>query len=263
MPLVASRAAVAVAIAAAMEVIVVVMEATVEAMAATVAATVVVGDLPEDQDQEGQAAPQVDLAVAQVVLEDDQEMDAEDDQETVLEDVQETVLEDDQETVLEDDQEITAEDVPETDALVIIAEDDQETDVEDVQDIVAHNIPVAREASKALVALPAGEALETTVATDIVAPEVQTDGEAMAGHPVTVLGDHPDGQDPATIQATVTIMVQVTHQAGSRFPTTKAFRSRFLTTMAAGAIIPLVQIFTTAMTTTMVRMSYKILAATI
>jgi len=50
--------------------------------------------------------------------------------------------------------------------------------------------------------------------------EDRQDGLEEDGHPAMVLGDHPDGKDLDTTQATVLIMALVGDQAGYLSPTT-------------------------------------------
>jgi hypothetical protein len=120
-----------------------------------------------------------------------------------------------------------------------------------------------QEASLVPEVLPTGEAQATVAAGDEEAHEDPMAGTASDGHAATDRGDHLAGTALVTTPATDQTLVPVGFQAGSRFPTTLASRSRFHSPMVPGATLPPDQMFLSAMTTSTVQASSTIQVAMI
>jgi len=137
------------------------------------------------------------------------------------------------------------------------------TAVDAPADIVDLKVQEAPGVSKAQEVLQDGEVLATVTATDVAVQEVHPDGTTTDGHMATDLGDLLDGTDLDTTKVTVPTSAQAGDQVGSLFQTMPASQSRFLSQMAAGAILPADQTFILAQMCTMDPTSFTIQAATI
>jgi hypothetical protein len=129
--------------------------------------------------------------------------------------------------------------------------------------IVVHKAHEVQEASKVHEVLRAGEVPDTVALSTVEAQEDRQAGMEEDGLTVTVLGGHPDGQAPDIILVMAPISHQAGYQAGSPYPITWEFQSRFRFQMGLGAVLLTDQTCTSATTATTVQVSFMIQAATI